>query len=60
MTNQFIKIADPEVAAKLLSLGFQYIKEGDTFVFANDNALADLIKQHYSAVTFVQESKLRF
>ena len=60
MKNTFIKIVNPDVAEQLATLGFQYIKEQNAFVFTYSDELAAVLKQRYSQLQFVCESKLRF
>lgn len=58
--NNFIKIANPELAQKLSSLGFQYIQENTVFAFLYDEKLIALLQSEYATVPFVCENKLSF
>lgn len=60
MNTQFIKIVDPELADNLVALGFQYIKEGNTFAFFYSEELISVIQQKFQKTQFVCERKLRF
>lgn len=58
--KNFIKVADREVAEKLASLGFQYILEGETYVFAYDERLISILTEKYAKTQFVKTNKLTF
>lgn len=60
MKHTFIKVVNPEIAEKLVSLGFQYIKEQNTFAFPYSDELVAVIRREYSQSQFACESKLRF
>lgn len=60
MKHTFIKVVNPEIAEKLVSLGFQYIKEQNTFAFPYSDELVAVIQREYSQSQFACESKLRF
>lgn len=60
MKNNFIKIVSPEVANRLVALGFQYIKEQNVFAFPYSDEIMIVLQQQYSNPQFVTESKLRF
>ena len=60
MKHTFIKVVNPEIAKKLVSLGFQYIKEQNTFAFPYSDELVAVIQREYSQSQFACESKLRF
>ena len=60
MSNNFIKIANPNVAEQLAHLGFQYIKESNVFVFTECEELLALLSQTCPDACFVTENKLRF
>jgi hypothetical protein len=60
MNNNFIKIADPNVAEQLARLGFQYIKESNVFVFTECEEILALLSQTFKHTCFVTENKLRF
>lgn len=60
MKNTFIKVVSPEVAEQLATLGFQYIKEQNTFVFPYSDELIVVLQRQYSHSQFACESKLRF
>lgn len=58
--KNLIKIVNPEVAEQLAFLGFQYIKEQNTFAFPYSDELIAVLQQQYPNTQFVRESKLRF
>lgn len=58
--KNFIKVVDREVAEQLASLGFQYIIEGKTYVFAYDDRLISLLTEKYAETQFVKTNKLTF
>ena len=60
MTNTLIKIANPDEAKFLVSLGFQYMKEQDVFVFHSSEELMAVLQRHYAGAPYVTENKLRF
>ena len=60
MNAQFIKVVDPKIAEQLVSLGFQYIKEQNAFVFLHSDELIAVLQKQYSQSKFACESKLRF
>lgn len=60
MNKQFVKVADPELANRLSSLGFQYIKEQNIFAFACTDELLSIIQKIATPSVFARENKLRF
>lgn len=58
--RNFIKVIDPEMAKKLMSLGFSYTREGEFFAFAETPELMSVLQQHYSGSRYFAENKLRF
>lgn len=58
--KNLIKIVSPELANQLVSLGFQYIKEGSVFAFIQTDELMSVLQQTYSNGAFICENKLRF
>ena len=60
MTNKFIKIVNPDIAEKLICLGFQYIKEGAAFAFPYSDELILVLQREYTEDPYVVENKLRF
>ena len=59
MNKEFIKIVDPELALKLITLGFQYIKEQSGFAFIYNEELTSILEQQEGLVG-VTETKLTF
>lgn len=60
MKNNFIKVVNPDVANNLVTLGFQYIKEQNVFVFPYSDEIMVVLQRQYSSPQFVTENKLRF
>lgn len=60
MNSGFIKVVSPDIAKELASLGFQYIKEQNVFVFPCSEELMEVILRQYDLSQFVNENKLRF
>lgn len=60
MTDKFIKVVNPEIAEKLVVLGFQYIKEGAAFAFPYSDDLILVLQREYTKDPYVIENKLRF
>ena len=58
--KNLIKVVSPELANQLVSLGFQYIKEGSVFAFIETDELMSVLQQAYSNGAFICENKLRF
>lgn len=58
--KNLIKVVSPELANKLVSLGFQYIKEAEYFAFIQTDELMSVLQQTYSNGSFICENKLRF
>jgi len=60
MKKRFIKVLSPEIADKLATLGFTYIKEQNFYAFPYSDELAAVVQQKFAKMSFVNESKLRF
>lgn len=58
--KNFIKVVNREVAEELASLGFPYIREGDTYAFAYDDRLISLLTEKYAKTPFAKTNKLIF
>ena len=58
--KNLIKVVSPELADKLVALGFQYIKEGSVYAFIETEELTDLLIKNYSNDEYIRENKLRF
>lgn len=62
--NKLIKVLNPEIAEKLITLGFSYIKEpiGETtvygFLFTHD--LEKILTSQFSSKDYFVENKIRF
>lgn len=57
----FIKVLSPDVASKLVALGFHYtLKERGAFVFEYDDDIFAALKEQFGKCNFVCENKLRF
>ena len=54
MKQVFLKVVDPEVAEELASLGFQYIKEQNSFAFLCSDELVEVFLNQQ--VRFVKEN----
>lgn len=59
-TPQFIKVINQAVAGYLITAGFSYCKEGDTFVFRANPEIIAVLQRQFSTDQYVIESKLRF
>lgn len=60
MKQVFLKVVDPEVAEELASLGFQYIKEQNSFAFLCSDELVEVFLSRFSDVQFTTNNKLTF
>lgn len=56
----FIKILDPDVAQKLIEMGYTPIKEQKIYCFPYNNELLALLNTEFASKTIVVENTLTF
>ena len=60
--QEFIKVIDPEMAKRLIEMGFSYVREQDYYAFCVNNELISVLHECFSEQKdkYVVEHKLKF
>lgn len=60
MNKHFIKVVNPELAEKLIALGFQYMQEINGFVFTYSDELVSTLEKEFDYRSFAINNRLTF